>query len=255
VILLADQDDAWEPGRLEAIAEAFRSEPGMAALFHDATLIGPDSTALGQRLWQALGITAELAHAYRRGDPAERIATMARGNLVTGACLAFRASYRNLVLPIPWTWVQDAWIGMLLTAAADVRMDDRTLVRYRLHAEQQIGIGVARLTRLQHFRRRAQLGRRMTKRERPAFMQEANRFRLAAQRLRARRLDHPVGSEVLRALEEKAAHFLVRGRLGRADRRWQLVRQELRAGRYHRYSNGWPSVAKDLLLLDRLGHT
>jgi glycosyltransferase involved in cell wall biosynthesis len=252
VIALSDQDDAWRRDRLERIEEAFAAAPGLALYFTDAELVDGRGRSLGTSLWTGLGAAAVTRQRFVEGDPETRVRVLGEGNLVTGATLAFRAGFRDLILPIPEGWIHDAWIGLLLAATAEVHMSPERTIRYRLHAEQQVGVGSGGLTRLQHLRRRMQLIRRTTKRERPAFASLAKGLEEAAGRLEARSDAFPVGAGVLSALRERAAHFEARSRMG-PGRRWPAIRRELRAGRYHRYSNGWPSVAKDLLLLDRLG--
>jgi glycosyltransferase involved in cell wall biosynthesis len=253
VIVLCDQDDAWAGDRLQRVEAAFRDAPGLALFFSDADLIDERSRSRQRRLWEALGITPGMWLRFSRGDAAERVRMLCDGNLMTGATLAMRAEWRDLVLPIPEGWIHDAWIGMLLSATADVLMSPERTIRYRLHADQHVGIGVQAFTWAQHALYRAQLVRRMTKRERQAFREISRGLSEARDRLADRADRHPVAPEVLQVLSDKAVHFEARGRMDSLPHRWSLVRSELAAGRYHRYSNGWPSVAKDVLLLDRFG--
>ena len=255
VIALCDQDDVWAPDRLQRIEAAFEDSPELALFFSDADLIDEHSRSRGRRLWEALGITPGMWRRFSESDPADRVMMLFDGNLMTGATLAMRASWRDLVLPIPEGWIHDAWIGMLLSATTDVRMSPERTIRYRLHPAQHTGIGVnpRRLMWLHHAVQRVQLVRRMRKREREAFTELARGLTDAHDRLAERAEAHPVAPEVLRAFAEKAAHFDARGRMASLPRRWPLVRREIAAGRYRRYSNGWLSVAKDLLLLDRFG--
>ena len=252
VIVLCDQDDAWAANRLERVETTFAAQPGLALFFSDADLIDERSRSHQRRLWEALGITPGMYRRFSEGDEVNRVQMMCNGNLVTGATIAMRAEARELVLPVPEGWIHDAWIGLLLSASADVRMSPERTIRYRLHPGQQIGIGVTTLSPLEHLRRRAQLIRRMTKRERPEFRAVARRLTEAEQRLRERRSDRwRVPSKVLTVLSDRAEHFDARGQMDVVDRRWPLVERELAGGRYRRYSNGWLSVAKDALLLDR----
>ncbi len=255
VIALCDQDDVWFPDRLQRIEAAFDESPALALFFSDAELIDEHSRSRGRRLWEALGITSWMWRRYSAADPADKVRILFDGNLMTGATLALRASWRDLILPIPEGWIHDAWIGMLLSATADVRMSPEPTIHYRLHAEQHVGIGVQphRLTWAHHAVRRAQLVRRMTKQERKAFGDFARGLLDAHDRLAERADAHPVGPEILSELADKAAHFGARGRMESLPHRWPLVRRELAAGRYKRWSNGYPSAAKDLLLLDRFG--
>src|SRR5258706_9758378 len=58
--------------------------------------------------------------------------------------MAFRSRLRHLVLPIPsHTMLQhDAWIVLIMAAAAPVVFLDEPLIKYRQHYGQQIGVSV-----------------------------------------------------------------------------------------------------------------
>jgi hypothetical protein len=64
--------------------------------------------------------------------------------LVTGATMAFRSRLRHLVLPIPGHTIlqHDAWIALIIAAAAPVVFLDEPLIKYRQHYSQQIGASV-----------------------------------------------------------------------------------------------------------------
>src|SRR5207245_11425843 len=60
-------------------------------------------------------------------------------NVVTGATMAFRTRFRDLLLPVPKIWVHDAWIALLVSAVADLALIGEPLMRYRRHPGQKIG--------------------------------------------------------------------------------------------------------------------
>jgi hypothetical protein len=249
VIALSDQDDVWHAGKLATIEEALEADQGASAVFTDADLIDDASRSTGYGLWDTIGFTRELRRRVASGDAVPQLLV---GNVVTGAALAFRSSFRDLVLPIPQGWVQDAWIGLLLAAAGRLLPLDDSLIRYRVHQAQQIGVPPAR-SRLDMFRHRMQLGRRALKQERPVLMAQAEAFSQAAERLRSMADRYPCPPGVLEDIEEKVRHFRVRGAMLEDPHRWRSVSREWSAGAYGRYSHGAISAAKDLLLPDRLG--
>jgi glycosyltransferase involved in cell wall biosynthesis len=51
-VALCDDDDAWAPGKLAAQRAALAGDPGVAALFCPALVVGPDGRATGER-WPA----------------------------------------------------------------------------------------------------------------------------------------------------------------------------------------------------------
>src|SRR3954463_12287948 len=74
--------------------------------------------------------------------PGAPLAALVPGRIVTGATMAFRSTFRALVLPTPEgiaPMIHDGWIALAIAAGADVAFVDEPLVAYRLHAGQQIG--------------------------------------------------------------------------------------------------------------------
>src|SRR4030095_1183625 len=65
-----------------------------------------------------------------------------RRNYVCGATLAFRASFKNLLLPIPeyGPLIHDGWMALLIAAVGKVSFHEQPLISYRLHSAQQMGL-------------------------------------------------------------------------------------------------------------------
>jgi hypothetical protein len=103
-------------------------------------LVDAKRRPLGCRLWSAIRFTpAE----QRRWHAGQAIDVLLRHNVVTGATLAFRAEYRDLVLPIPGGWVHDGWLALLIAAVADTVAIAEPLIEYRQHAAQQTGVSIS----------------------------------------------------------------------------------------------------------------
>ena len=254
VIFLSDQDDIWHREKLALSLARLEEHPEYGAVFANADLIDERGFAMGRFLWETLGFGEERREMFRRGRASE---ILLEGNVVTGATMGFRGTLRELILPIPEGWVQDAWIALVIACVADLGMVLEPVVRYRIHAGQQIGVpfpaaGSGPLAaRARMALHRAQLLRRMRTNERPTLQTQATRFDALAQRISQHAGTFPPKEGVLEDLQGKARHFEVRARMPAAGRRWPAVARELRAGRYHRYSSGLPAAVKDLLLLDR----
>ncbi|MCA1727567.1 MAG: glycosyltransferase, partial [Actinobacteria bacterium] len=114
VILLCDQDDVWHRRKLAAVERAFVEDPGLGGVFTDADLIDASSRALGYGLWESLGFTPERRRRFRAGD-------VFQGDVVTGATLAFRSGFRDLVLPVPPGMVHDGWIALIVAMVSELR--------------------------------------------------------------------------------------------------------------------------------------
>ena len=236
LIALADQDDVWHPLKLARCAEVFARRPPVGAVFSDAELIDAQGRSHGGRLWMATGFTrAEQRRVVHGGA----IGVLLRHNVVTGATLVFRAEFRESIVPIPPSWIHDGWIALVVAAQADLLPLSLPLVRYRQHGQQQVGTAPAGW--------QAQLAR-ARRTEAAAYLALAQQYRCAYQRLaatpavRGRRA-------VLAAVRAKVQHARARARIREAPWRGApLLLRELAGGRYHRYSRGWRSAARDLLL-------
>jgi glycosyltransferase involved in cell wall biosynthesis len=234
VICLADQDDVWVPHKLEIIEKLFQENPAAGLVFSDADMVDADLRPLGHRLFDSIRFGRTERERFRAGGA---FPLLLRRDRVCGATMGFRSNWRELILPIPGEWVHDAWIALLIAAAAPCLVSDEPLIRYRQHGGQQIGAAKRGLYA------RYLLGRQMS---RAAFEATARRFTQARDRLGR----FPgVSADDLRRLGAKVAHCERRATMRAADRsRVRGVLGEAVNGRYFRYSSGWKSIAQDLFL-------
>jgi glycosyltransferase involved in cell wall biosynthesis len=241
VVLLCDQDDVWSQAKVERILDVFERSPDIGGVFSDAALLNATSRPLSRNLWSAIGVTPRWRRRLTRGDRATRVRLLAQRNAASGATMAFRSTFRPLLLPIPDGWGHDEWIAILLAAATGLEMIPEPLIAYRIHPEQQVGLG-----------RRPTLGARLDPRspaertgERAGLLARADLVDQARKRLVE--ASAPSGSEVLAVLASHALHLRTRGTLGSGRRRWTAVLGELASGRYHRHSRGWASAVRDMI--------
>lgn len=249
LIVLADQDDVWKRHKLARLAEALEANPDAAFAFSDAEMVDESLRPLGYRLWEAVRFDPR-----RLGDRRDSVAgggayvgdafdLLLRRFVVTGATMAFRAEYRDLVLPIPTEWVHDAWIALLLSAVAPCAAIGEPLIEYRQHAAQQIGERKRGL--LGQYQVARTLGTQYVEKLELMFRQARERLGAAhaggAYRIEQARLD---------ALSAKIEHLGRRlaWRRGARLSRAPGVLAEWLLQRYSRYSLGWKSVAHDLFL-------
>lgn len=236
VIALSDQDDVWHPGKLRELEAALVSSPPVGAVFSDATVVDDSLRPLGYTLWTSVG--------FRRAE--QRLIGAGRGvdvllrhNVAAGATMAFHSPFRELVLPIPADWVHDAWIAFLIAAVSGVRIVRKPLVRYRQHPGGQIGAIKAGLAE--------QVGH-ASRLSPEAYSAVADRYQMAYDRLKASGwpIMRPGTTEKILG---KIRHSRARSAVPRGlARRLLFVARELATFRYHRYSLGFYSAARDLLL-------
>lgn len=238
IVVLSDQDDVWREDKLARIEEMFLESPEIGGVFSDALVVDENLIPMGYTMWEHVHFTKEDQARVLRGDALD---VLLKSNRVTGAALAFRLSLRDDVLPIPRLWMHDAWIALLIAAVSKLSIIDEPLIRYRQHAENQIG---ARKKGIKfRFDECAAIDReRYYSEEMECYGEAYARVALRA----AKRAD----------LQDKAAR--IQCKLDHLRARSQLPENRLfrlpgiLAGlaklNYHRYSASWQVAVKDLLL-------
>ena len=236
IVALADQDDVWYPHKLERIRDAFATS-GTVAAFSDADLIDEESTNLGSRLWPTFGFTRSEQKTFMRIG-ALRI--LINHPVVTGACMAFRRECFDTMTPIPPNEIHDQWMSFLLATRGHIEMIPEPLLQYRRHRKQQLGPGPL------HLRGRISVAK---SRGKDLYVKELEHFRQLYERLHERELDFPEAENVRQEILRKLRHLEHRVDLpaSKVARVPKIVRETVNRG-YWRYSGGWMSIAKDLVM-------
>ena len=138
LIALSDQDDVWLPQKLERLEAEFISRPQAGLVFSDAEIVDENLSSLGVRLWDQVGFDRQM---QRRVDRGHALDVLLPGWTITGATMAFRSEFCDLVLPIPidLPMIHDGWIALAIAAVAEVVFVPEPLIQYRQHSHQQIG--------------------------------------------------------------------------------------------------------------------
>jgi hypothetical protein len=187
-------------------------------------------------MWEGTLFTRRERTRFGQG---RQIEVLLKHNVVTGATMALRRRLVGWVLPIPEVWAHDGWIALLACAAGSWGiLVDEPLIKYRQHTTQVIGgkrlgaVGQLQKARLTQG---------------AAYAREQTRFLMALERLESKSIGN---NHVRKAIDEKVRHLTNRKAVHdhRSSGRTRRVLRELITGRYHRLSNGWRSLAKDLFL-------
>ena len=240
-ITLCDQDDVWLPEKLARVESEFRKAPQAGLIFSDAEVVDETLQPTGVTLWQKLGIDSREKERLRTGKAVEELLP---GSIITGATAVFRASFKSLLLPIPddLPVIHDAWIAMLIASVSEVHPVSEPLIKYRQHTNQQIGPLERRGPKTLGLNA-ASVHDSLTRKN--AYTE----LICVAQALRERLSEHRDEFDsriVIASLEARIGHLEVRSALPTARlRRIGPVLQELVSLRYHRYSKGLASAAKD----------
>ncbi len=235
VIVLSDQDDVWRPNKLAAFTSVFEQHPGAAYAFSDAVMVDQLGKPSGQTLWEAVRLRERLGAFFGPGQ----VEILLRHNLIPGAAMAFRSTFREVVLPIRTGWMHDYWIALLGSIFAYGIPVREPLFEYRRHADQVCG-----------WRKKTFAG---ACKDSIASGPEQVSDRLATFRELERRVikfgvSKPAVKKGLELLREKDAHLVERieARSSKGPARVARVLAEVSTGRYHRFSNSWYSIIRDL---------
>ena len=236
IIFLCDQDDIWYPDKMARIEEQFVHNPEVGAVFTDADVVDQDLNPLRLRLWKKIRFSSQ-----EQARIAARDATtvLLKHPVATGATMAFRSTYRDLVLPMPDVWVHDAWISLLIGATSHLAALPTPLIAYRQHSANQIGV----------MRRKKSSGKSCAE----IYGQKVFCYELVRTRL-LEFADHlPDVGQQIRRLDEKLV--FLRARAALPDARWRrlpYLLRELTALRYHHYGMGLESFGSDLLHKEKI---
>ncbi|MFL6230749.1 MAG: glycosyltransferase family 2 protein [Pyrinomonadaceae bacterium] len=244
LIALSDQDDVWLPQKLERLAAYFAAQPCTGMVFSDAEVVDENLRSTGRSLWNLVGFADAEQRLIRCGRALD---VLLPGWTVTGATMAFRATFKGLVLEIPddLPVIHDGWIGAVVAAVAGVEFITEPLIKYRQHPRQQIGApprGAAEMTRQSGLRSVVSAAHRSNDYERLIKIAERISLRLSE------RKDFSDSDGARSQLDALVGHLRTRADLPESRlRRAPYVLRELLSHRYHLYSKGTRSAVKDLL--------
>ncbi len=243
VIALCDQDDFWLPEKLSRIEQVFAGEARVGIVFSDAEVVDENLRPLGYRLWDSVGFDDRSRRLVRDGRVLD---VLLPGWTVTGATMAFRSTFKEMArdIPINLPLIHDGWIALMIASVAEVRFVEEPLIQYRQHSRQQIGaperkpdsdamglkmnVKAAKLRTNDYF---SMIAIGMVAMERLSKMREVRGY-----------------DQALVALGARILHLHTRASLPASKlSRLRSVVKELVSRRYHRYSSGFYSAAKDLM--------
>ena len=230
-IAFADQDDLWYPHKLETLLGAFEHDPGLGGVFSDGDIADDQMCLSTGTLWSSVGFTPSFRRKFRT-DPASILLIT---SVVTGATLMIDARQRESFGQIPASWVHDGWITWMLALKSRIGFVEESLIRYRTHPNQQIGVPPASI------RRRLELLRRTAASD---LAKEAQQFEVLYDRLAA----DPSNkfAALLPRLREKIEHDYMCASLPAS----RFVRAGVVASHwrgYSKYARGMKSMARDML--------
>lgn len=246
IIFLSDADDVWLSNKLALITEVFLSSAEIGGVITDAMVVNKSLQPLGFSSWQVTKFNQKQQRRVLRGKPEALLKHSYRS--LTGATLAFRSRFRELVLPLPGAWTHDGWIALIIGSIGKLMPVPEPLNLWRQH-EQQMAGSWKRI----NFRQQIEMASYKD------LLIEAGiadrQYHSAGERIAQMEL---TGLEAARArkllgrIGERAYHLNKRASMppNKAGRFFSVA-GELMSLRYFLYSSGFKSMASDLFLFKR----
>ncbi|WP_306901565.1 glycosyltransferase family 2 protein [Arthrobacter sp. B1I2] len=136
-IALSDQDDVWEPHKLERMRQPFTADDTLRLVGANATAIDSSDQPMGFDLFSAIALTAAEKAAVSDGRAFD---ALIKRPLFTGATIMVRRDLLDAARPFPENWLHDEWLAIIAAATAHVLLLPDQLTRYRQHGANVAGV-------------------------------------------------------------------------------------------------------------------
>lgn len=237
IIVLSDQDDVWNVDKLHQLERIFIENPYCGGVFSNASVVDDQLSPLGYTLWDAVLFNNRERQDFFHGKPFN---VLLKHNVVTGATMAFRSSYKKDILPIPDIWIHDAWIILIISTLSDIIPIAEPLIKYRQSAGQQIGMDNIGLMNMAPMLLNKSLYRDKVVKYINGVKKyraiEADRYKLAIERYRLINVHYD--NKIIGPLNRKIAHAEMRANLSNNRLlRLPIIFKELILFHYAKYSH------------------
>lgn len=140
-IFLCDQDDIWKNNKVEKMVSLMEENNEILLLFSNGHLINSDNVSLKSTLWEHWKFDKQKRKEWTKNFHAFRSLLVGR-NYVTGATAMIRRGLLRNAIPIevPSLYYHDTWFALHAAAKNGLRFIDDSLINYRIHDNQQVGI-------------------------------------------------------------------------------------------------------------------
>lgn len=140
-IFLSDQDDLWVPEKVDKILAIFNENPTAEGVFSDAAFIDDNDNLIYSEisLWESVCFFHESIK-----QPSDlRKSLLYISNFLTGATLCIKKETKDFSIPFMTikNFIHDEWYAFLLSHRDKLRFSTEKLIYYRLHNNQQLGVG------------------------------------------------------------------------------------------------------------------
>ena len=241
-IAFSDQDDVWEPKKIEQLASMLTSLQDVGYVFSDTYVVNETLQQKKYTLWESknFSIHADTFNKY----PHRQTEILLKYSIVFGMSMMFRNTLKEFILPFSTNFSHDNWVS-LISSSIGFRgyAIKQPLLHYRQH-EKQI-CGTKKFDISSSIRTIFLIHSESYTKELVAYKDLKNRLILITKDLKNISID-----SVYKALNKKISHLeqriLIRNTRGLL--KFKLVSKEIFTMRYFLFSNGIKSIARDFLL-------
>lgn len=134
VVFLCDQDDLWDPRKIQIMRDIFEAESSVGLVMHDFVRVNAEGGPYDfpeERYGEHQLLGAELPDEIRQHSI--RAFMLPSPRAWCGCMMAFRKEWNRILLPIYPGKGHDDWILKLLGPLTEVRFVGEPLIRYRMH--------------------------------------------------------------------------------------------------------------------------
>lgn len=119
-IFLSDQDDVWEPNKINEYVSVFSRNDKVTLILSDLQLIDNDGNKIAKEFYESKFSNKLLNNIFQ--------------NNFIGCSIAFRREFNKIILPFPSKLpMHDWWIGTCAIIFGKVHFIDKKLIKYRRH--------------------------------------------------------------------------------------------------------------------------
>lgn len=135
-IIFADQDDLWREDRVELQVARLTGDDSSSVSAANGVIIDDAGSPTGQTLWDAFDVPRD----WRARNDADRLRTVLRQSVTTGAAMIARSSFVKNVGEPPAEWLHDRWYSIVAASRGALDLHDAAVIEYRQHAGQSAGL-------------------------------------------------------------------------------------------------------------------
>ena len=148
IIFISDQDDIWEPRKIEIMLESFAKNPRAIMAFCNATVIDAEGRIIRDDLNSGWDTRAD-----RMDVTALTLLNIRQKGVPYGHSMAIKKELFHFAAPFPERYGHDQWLSLCAPLLGDVVTVEDKLVRYRRHSTNTSGTRGSIKQRLLHLDR------------------------------------------------------------------------------------------------------